>query len=187
MVTNSAHLAMHPSRGCRQPVINPRVMHCANAHAGACLHDSSAIKALPPQTKRCVVMLLRVCPRHSHALCAATAARVQMSAIVDCFKHPQLKPRQDIGAATHGWVGHLSAREITTLVPPRSMAASACVLRPTLFIEHLMFSQSPVPAPACSCMCEKISQWYLSAKHRQNTSPRTRDISIEALRSSAAV
>jgi hypothetical protein len=33
-------------------------MHCANAHAGAYLHDSSSIKALPPQTKRCVVMLL---------------------------------------------------------------------------------------------------------------------------------
>lgn len=100
----------------------------------------------------------------------------KMSASRDCLKHHQLEPRQDIGAATHGWVGHLSAREITTLVPPRSMAASACVLRPTLFIEHLMFSRSPVPAPACSCMCEKISQWYLSAQVPPTASPQPRTL-----------
>jgi hypothetical protein len=34
-----------------RPVIEARIMQRANAHAGAYLHDSSSIKALPPQTK----------------------------------------------------------------------------------------------------------------------------------------
>ncbi|OAL02449.1 hypothetical protein IQ06DRAFT_116788 [Phaeosphaeriaceae sp. SRC1lsM3a] len=117
MVTNSAHFAMRRSRGCRQPVINHRVMHCANAHAGACLHDSSAIKALPPQTKRCVVMLPASMSSTEPGLVSSDVPQVQMSSkpcLAERFANHQLKPRQDIGAATHGRVGLLRLRNYDT-------------------------------------------------------------------------
>jgi hypothetical protein len=47
--------SMPRSRVRCRPVIEGRIMQRANAHAGAYLHDSSSNKALPPQTKQCIV------------------------------------------------------------------------------------------------------------------------------------
>jgi hypothetical protein len=66
----SAQRNASPFRRRRRPVTAQRIMQRANAHAGAYLHDSSSIKALPPQTAMC-------CHAARGDSCHALAARLQ--------------------------------------------------------------------------------------------------------------